>query len=323
MATKPKVYVIVTIEKDLEDRLRAVCDVEMVDMTAARPAMLKTIHDADGILLTPRVRADAEFFDAAPKLKVISTTSVGYDAFDIPEATRHGVVVCHTPGVLTAAVANLTMTLILSLALRLFEYEAYVRDGGWARREKAPALGLDIQGKTLGVVGFGRIGQEVTRRMQALGMKTLWYDIFDTPHPSAPPSEYRPLDDLLAASDFVSLHTNLDQSSRHLLGAAELAQMKRTAFLVNTARGPLVDQKALTHALQTGQIAGAALDVLEKEPPDADDPILRLPNVICLPHIGSATEETRRAMRELAVENLLAVLTGKRPPAPVNPQVLA
>jgi lactate dehydrogenase-like 2-hydroxyacid dehydrogenase len=285
--------------------------------------LLKTIHDADGILLTPRVRADAEFFDAAPKLKVISTTSVGYDPFDIPAATARGVVVCHTPGVLTAAVANLTMACIFSLALKLFEHEPYVRSGGWARREQAPALGMDIQGKTLGVIGFGRIGQEVTRRMQALGMKTLWYDIVQSAHPSAPQSQYRPLNDLLAESDFVSVHTNLDSSSRHLIGASKLGRMKPTAYLINTARGGLVDQRALTHALQTGQIAGAALDVLEKEPPDADDPIFRLPNVICFPHIGTATKETRRAMRELAVENLLAVLSGKRPPAPVNPEVLS
>lgn len=323
MSTRPKVYVIVPLEEDLENRIRAVCDVERLDWAAPREGMLNTIRDADGILLTPRVRADAEFFDAAPKLKVISTTSVGYDPFDIPAATERGVVVCHTPGVLSAAVANLTMASIFALALRLFEYEPYVRSDGWARREKPPRLGTDIQGKTLGVIGFGRIGQEVTRRMQALGMKTLWYDIYDTPHPSAPPSQYRPLHDLLAEADFVTLHTNLDRSSYHLIGAAELARMKPTAFLINTARGPLVDQAALTQALQTGQIAGAALDVLEKEPPDEGDPIVCLPNVICFPHIGTATEETRRAMRELAVENLLAVLAGARPPAPVNPEVLA
>lgn len=323
MSTKPKVYVIVPIEEDLENRIRAACDVEKIDIMAPRELMLNTIRDAEGILLTPRVRADPEFFDAAPKLKVISTTSVGYDPFDIPAATQRGVVVCHTPGVLSAAVANLTMGCIFSLALKLFENEPYVRSGGWARREKPPALGMDIQGKTLGVIGFGRIGQEVTRRMQALGMKTIWYDIFDQAHPSAPQSHYRPLNELLAEADFVSLHTNLDNSSRHLIGAAELARMKPTAYLINTARGPLVDQKALAHALQTGQIAGAALDVLEKEPPDADDPIFTLPNVICFPHIGTATQETRRAMRELAVENLLAALAGKRPPAPVNPEVLS
>jgi phosphoglycerate dehydrogenase-like enzyme len=158
--------------------------------------------------------------------------------------------------------------------------------------------------------------------MQALGMKTLWYDIFDTPHPAAPKSERRSLDDLLAESDFVTLHTNLDANSRHLIGAAELAKMKPTAYLINTARGGLVDQVALATALQDGVIAGAGLDVLEAEPPAVDDPIYTLPNVICFPHIGTATEETRRLMRDLAVENLLAALAGKMPPAPVNPEVL-
>ena len=322
MSTKPKVYVIVHIEDDLKEQISAVCDVAYVDYSTPRDELLATIHDADGILLTPRITADAAFFDAAPNLKVISTTSVGYDPFDIPEATKRGVAVCHTPGVLTAAVANVTLGLVLTLTLNLMENEAYVRSGGWARREKAPPLGRDIHTMTFGVIGYGRIGQEVTRRMQALGMKTLWYDVFDTPHPSAPKSEKRALDDLLAESDFVSLHTNLDEGSRHLIGAAELAKMKPTAFLINTARGGLVDQKALTAALQNGTIAGAGLDVLEAEPPAEDDPIFTLPNVVCYPHIGSATEETRRAMRDLAVENLLAVLQGKRPPAPVNPEVL-
>jgi len=320
--SKPKVYIIINIEDDLEAQIRAACDAEYIDYGMPRDEFLAAIHDAEGILLSPRVRADKAFFDAAPKLKVISTSSVGYDPFDIPEATTHGVVVCHTPGVLTDAVANLTMALIFNVTLRLFDNEAFVRSGGWARREKAPPLGHDIQGKTLGVIGYGRIGQEVTRRMQALGMKTLWYDIFDTPHPAAPKSERRSLDDLLAESDFVTLHTNLDANSRHLIGAAELAMMKPTAYLINTARGGLVDQAALTKALQDGVIAGAGLDVLEAEPPAPDDPIYTLPNVVCFPHIGTATEETRRLMRELAVENLLAVLAGKMPPAPVNPEVL-
>jgi glyoxylate reductase len=322
MNRKPKVCIIVSIEEDLQAQIRAVCEVSQVDPRASRAEILEAVREAEGILLTPRVRADAEFFEAAPKLRVLSTTSVGYDPFDIPEATRRGVVVCNTPGVLSAAVANLTMSLIFALALKLFENEAFVRSGGWARRDPLPSLGMDIQGKTLGVIGFGRIGQEVTRRMQALGMRTLWYDVFAQPHPSAPQSEYRSLEALLAESDFVSLHTNLDSSSRHLIGAAQLALMKPTAFLINTARGPLVDQEALTQALKTGQIAGAALDVLESEPPDPEDPIVRLPNVICFPHMGTATVETRRAMRELAVQNLLAVLAGERPPAPVNPEVL-
>lgn len=322
MSTKPQVYVVVALEDDLKAQLEAECSVTYYDYTNGRDDFLAAIHDAEGILLSPRVRADAAFFDAAPKLKVISTTSVGYDPFDIPEATKRGVVVCHTPGVLTDAVANLTMALIFTVSLRLLENEAYVRSGAWVRHEKRPPLGHDVQGKTLGVIGFGRIGQEVTRRMQALGMKTTWYDIFETPHPSAPQSERRTLDQLLTESDYVSLHTNLDEGSHHLIGEAELAKMKPTAYLINTARGGLVDQKALTRALQNNVIAGAGLDVFEAEPPAADDPIYTLPNVVCYPHIASATEETRRAMRELAVENLLAVLAGKRPPAPVNPDVI-
>ncbi|MCB0094842.1 MAG: D-glycerate dehydrogenase [Caldilineaceae bacterium] len=322
MSTKPQINVIVRLEDDLQAQLEAACNVRYLDFDTSRADLLAAMQDAEGILLSPRVRGDAEFFDASPKLRVLSTTSVGYDPFDIPEATKHGVVVCHTPGVLTDAVANLTTSMVLNLALRIFENEAYVRGGGWAQNAPRPELGLDTKGKTFGVIGFGRIGQEVTRRMQALGMKTIWYDVFDTPHPAAPPSEYRSLEALLAESDFVSLHTNLDESTHHLIGAAQLAQMKPTAFLINTARGGLVDQAALTQALQNGTIAGAGLDVLEKEPPTADDPIYTLPNVICFPHIGSATHETRRAMRDLAVENLLAVLAGKRPPAPVNPEAL-
>jgi lactate dehydrogenase-like 2-hydroxyacid dehydrogenase len=322
MSGKPKINVIVHLEDDLMTQLNAACEVRLVDFGASRAELLAAMHDVEGVLLTPRVRGDAEFFDAAPKLRVLSTTSVGYDPFDIPEATKHGVVVCHTPGVLTDAVANLTTAITLTLALRLRENEAHVRSGRWARREPLPGLGIDLQGKTFGVIGFGRIGQEVTRRMQAFKMRTIWYDVFDTPHPSAPASEYRPLDQLLAEADFVSLHTNLDSSTRHLIGEAQLAKMKPTAYLVNTARGGLVDQAALTEALQGGVIAGAGLDVLESEPPSADELIYTLPNVVCYPHIGSATHETRRAMRELAVENLLAVLAGKRPPAPVNPEVL-
>jgi glyoxylate reductase len=322
LSDKPVACVLVPLEDDLLAQIEEKCEVRVLDNTTPRPELLAALSDVEGVLVSPRIPADAAFFDAAPKLRVLSTHSVGYDPFDIPSATEHGVVVCNTPGVLTAAVANLTMALILNLTLRLKDNEAFVRSGGWARREQAPPLGHDIQGKTLGVIGFGRIGQEVTARMQALGTKTLWYDVFDTPHPDAPESTYKSLDDLLAEADFVSMHTNLDATSRHMIGTDQLARMKPTAYLINTARGPLVDQVALTAALQNGQIAGAALDVLESEPPAEDDPVFTLPNVICFPHIGTATEETRRLMRELAVRNLLAVLSGEMPPTPVNPQVL-
>ena len=319
MSDKPKVCVAIHIEDDLKAKISDVCDMHVV---SSNDELMATVGDAEGVLGSPRIKADAAFFDAAPELRVFSTCSVGYDPVDVPEATSRGIVVCHTPGVLNNAVANLTQGMVFALALRLFPNEAHVRGGGWGRREQAPPLGNDIQGKTFGVIGFGRIGQEVTRRMQALGMRTLWYDVFDTPHESAPESEYRPLNDLLAESDYVSLHTNLDASSRHLMSTDAFSRMKSTAFLINAARGGLVDQKALAHALETDQIAGAALDVVDPEPPEVDDPFVRLPNLICFPHIGSATEETRRAMRELAVQNTLDVLAGKRPPAPVNPEVM-
>jgi len=322
VSERPVVAVLVPLEDDLLDRMRPTCEVRVIDTKTPRDELLNQLGDVNGVVVSPRIPGDRAFFEAAPNLRVLSTHSVGYDPFDIPAATKHGVCVCHTPGVLTAAVANLTTALIFLVTLRLRDNEHFVRSGGWARREQAPPLGNDVQGKTLGVVGFGRIGQEVTRRVQAVGMKTIWYDVFDTPHPDAPESEYKSLPDLLADSDYVSLHTNLDESSRHLIGAPELEQMKETAYLINTARGGLIDQAALVSALQQGQIAGAGLDVLDPEPPAADDPILSLPNALVLPHIGTATEETRRMMRELAVENLLAVLGGGRPPAPVNPEVL-
>ena len=222
----------------------------------------------------------------------------------------------------TQAVANLALSMILALSRRLFENQAYVRTGGWSRREELPALGFDIEGKTLGVIGFGRIGQEVTRRAQALGMRAVWHDLFEVAPASAPKSEYRSLEAVLGESDFVSLHTDLGPSSHHLIGKRELNLMKPSAYLVNTARGPLVDQEALTRALETGRIAGAGLDVFETEPPDPEERILRLPNVLCFPHMGSATAETRRAMREMAMRNLLDFLAGRRPSAPVNPEVL-
>ena len=266
---------------------------------------------------------DAGFLAAAPGLRVVATPSVGYDSIDVAAATAHGVAVCNTPGVLTAAVADLTAALIIMLARRLLEYEGFVRSGAWARREPLPELAHDIAGKTLGVVGFGRIGREVARRMAALGMNPIWYDRFDQVPPGAPQLPYRPLDELLRAADFVTIHMDLNAGSRHLIGARELGLMRPGAYLINTARGGVVDQAALTAALQEGRLAGAGLDVLEQEPPAPAEPILALPNVIAFPHMGTATHETRKAMRGLAVDNVVAVLAGRQPPAIVNPEVLA
>ena len=309
------------LEQEYQARLAVAGEVISLNAGTREQQFLQSIAQAHAFL--GHYPVDQAFLDAAPALRVVATPSVGYDSIDVPAATARGVAVCNTPGVLTAAVADLTVALIIALARRLPEYAQFVRSGAWARREPPPELAHDIAGKTLGVVGFGRIGREVARRMQVMGMQPIWYDVFDRLPPGAPQIPYRPLDELLAGSDFVTIHMDLNEGSRHLIGARELGLMRPAAYLVNTARGGVVDQAALTAALQQGRLAGAGLDVLEQEPPAPADPILTLPNVIVFPHMGTATHETRKAMRELAVENVVAVLAGRRPPAIVNPEVLA
>ncbi len=320
MSTRPQIFnTYANLEADLVARLEAAGDVRPV-AAGARADVLRQLAPAHGLF--GHVAVDAELLDAAPDLKVVATVSVGYDRIDVTAATARGVAVCNTPGVLTGAVADVTTVLIIMLARRILENEAFARSGAWGRRERLPGLGVDIAGKTLGVVGFGRIGREVARRMQALGMRPTWYDIFDQLPAGAPDVPYRPLDQLLRESHFVSVHMDLNDSSRKLIGARELGLMRGDAYLINTARGGAVDQAALTDALRSGSIAGAGLDVVDPEPPAEDEPLVTLPNAIVLPHMASATHETRRAMRELAVDNVVDVLAGRRPRAIVNPEVL-
>ncbi len=322
-STEPVICVYMWLDDVLEARVRAVGPIRTLDCWADRASKLALLHDAEGLLVMgASTIVDRELFDAAPDLKVVSTMSVGYDHIDVGEATRRGILVCNTPGVLNEAVVDLTMVMVVELARRLGENGAFVKSGAWARRETPPPLGADVRGKTLGVIGYGRIGRELAERMRLLGMKVVWYDAYPESIPGILKGDFRPLDALLAESDFVSLHASWVPGAPPLIGAAELAKMKRSAYLVNTGRGGLVDQAALAEALQDGTIAGAALDVLVKEPPDPDDPIPLLPNVICYPHIGSATVETRHAMRALSVDNLVAALTGDTPPASLNPEVL-
>ena len=316
---RPQIVSNVPLEDEYQAKLTEIGDI--LPLTGNnRAEQFKCVAQANAFL--GWLEIDKEFYAAAPDLRVVSTPAVGYDTIDVEEATKRGIAVCNTPGVLTAAVADLTMTLIFVLARRLFENERFSRSGAWARGETAPELGHDVTGKTLGVVGFGRIGREVARRMQVLGMRAIWHDVFDQPPPEGPAAEFRPLDALLQESDFVSVHMNLNDSSKHLIGAREIGLMKKTSYFINTARGPVVDQAALCAALQTGGIAGAALDVLEPEPPAADEPIVSLPNVVSFPHIGTATHETRQAMREMAVDNTIAILLRQPPRAIVNPEVL-
>ncbi|MGE0599951.1 MAG: 2-hydroxyacid dehydrogenase [Dehalococcoidia bacterium] len=280
------------------------------------------IANTEGLLCSNQIPISAELMDFAPHLRVISGFGVGYNNVDLEAATARGIAVCNTPGVLSAAVADLTIGMIVMASRGLVPNAAYVRDGGWARREPAPGLGWDLAGKTLGIIGFGRIGKAVAERARVFGMNAIYYDTFTNPGPGFEDCPYRSLDAIFRESDVLSLHVNLTDETHHIVNARTLALMKPTAWIVNTSRGPVIDQVALTSALKAKQIAGAVLDVLEAEPPVASDPILTLENAFILPHIGSATVETRAAMLELAVSNFIAVMSGKRPPECVNPEVL-
>ncbi len=320
--SQPVVYLTFPLPDDVLARIEAECAVVKFGARGqpAKPELLAALNDIDGVLATTRVPFDEEVLAAAPRLRVVSNFGVGYDNVDVEAATRHGVLVCNTPGVLSDAVADLAMGLVIALARRLVDSERSVREGQWIRG--AAQLGADLKGKTLGIIGLGRIGRGVARRAQPFGMQVCFHDQFREPGEEAAFCLYCDLDDLLREADFVSLHVNLTDETRKLIGARELALMKPAAYLINTSRGQVIDQAALVEALQQKKIAGAALDVLEREPPSPDDPILQLPNVLLLPHIGSATRETRRAMLDLAVDNLLAALRGQAPLCTVNPEAL-
>lgn len=255
---------------------------------------------------------------AAPQLKAISRTGVGYDAIDMKAATDHGVIVTNTPGVNRHAVADWTLTLILCCARKLPENLAEIRQGGWKRRE-----GVDLAGKTLGIVGLGTIGKEVARRARAFGMDLLAFDLVqDSSFAEAHGVRYQGVEVLLPQSDFVTLHLFLNEQSRHFINGERLALMKPTAFLINTARGGLVDTAALCQAVRERRIAGAALDVMENEPLPADSPLRELDNVYLSPHVGGATVDARRRSGAMAAENLIRALNGQRPEGILNPEVL-
>ncbi len=264
--------------------------------------------DADGLLSLLTDRVDAELIDASPKLRAIANYAVGYDNIDLATAAARGIPIGNTPDVLTDATADLAFTLLLAAARRLPDAIASVHAGDWLTWEPSGFLGYDVHGATLGIIGFGRIGRAVARRAEGFEMTVLHNDL----------GEGTPLDELLERSDFVSIHTNLTEDTHHLINAAALARMKPTAVLINTARGPIVDQAALATALREGQIGGAALDVTDPEPLPADDPLLQAPNIIVAPHIASATHTARERMAQLAVDNLIAALDGRPMPHEVH-----
>lgn len=287
--------------------------------------LARRCQDAVGLLATSADRVDAALLDACPRLAVVSNLAVGYDNVDVPELTRRGVPLGNTPGVLTEATADLAFALVLAASRRLVEAREAIFAGRWRTWDPGFMLGLELSGATLGIVGLGRIGRAVARRAVAFGMDVIAWT--RTPRPPEEPGlesvELVGLDELCARSDVVSVHVALDDSTVHLVGAEQLARMKPTAVLVNTARGAVVDQAALVEALRTGAIAAAGLDVVEHEPIPLDDPLLQLSNCIVLPHIGSATVATRTRMAELAADNLLAGIAGEPLPACVNPEVYA
>ncbi|HVG95608.1 MAG TPA: D-glycerate dehydrogenase [Chloroflexota bacterium] len=305
--------------------LREVADVRIWEGPegAPREVLLEALsRAAAGIFLPPTDRLDREAMDGAPNLKVISGFGVGYDYVDVPEATRRGIMVCNTPGTLTETTADQAWALLLAAARNVARGDQFVRSGAWQKYEPALLLGADVHGATLGIVGLGAIGSAVARRATGFGMRILYSGRSRKPEAEAlTGAEYRPLDDLLKESDFVSLNCALTPETRGLIGDRELGLMKPTAILVNTARGGVVDQRALATALRAGQIAGAGIDVYEKEPVDADDPLLACESAVLVPHLGSATHPTRARMARVAAENIVAGLQGRRPAHLVNPEV--
>ena len=300
----------------LDGRVRALTG--PLDATRLAPELEARLAEAEGLFCLLTIPVQKDLLDRAPRLRVVSNMAVGVDNVDVAECTRRGIPVGNTPGVLTDATADLTMALLLAAARRLPESARDARAGRWKTWSPAGWLGADLRGATLGIVGMGKIGRAVAERARGFGMKIVYTD----PAPSADaPGEFLPLDELLRVSDFVSLHCPLTAETRGLMNESAFRKMKPTAILVNAARGPVVDTAALTRALADGQIAAAALDVTDPEPLPPEHPLYALPNCLIVPHIGSATHGTRRRMAEMACENLLAGLEGRRLPFCVNPEV--
>ncbi len=306
-----KIFVTRQLPGPALDRLSQEHDLEIWPDRLPPPQEQLTEHvkSADALLSTISDNIDAPLIEQATNLKAIANYAVGYDNVDVDAATKRGIPVGNTPDVLTDATADLAFTLLLAAARRLPEAAATVIDGSWDTWDPTGLLGRSVYGKTLGIIGAGRIGQAVAKRATGFDMEVL----------VAGRQEGRtPIIELLRRSDFISIHCPLTEQTRDLIDTEALRLMKPTAILINTARGPIVDQRALANALHQGEIAGAALDVTDPEPLPADDPLLAAPNLIVVPHIGSATHEAREQMAELSVDNLLAALNGDPMPNQVN-----
>ena len=316
----PLVIVSATVPADLRAEIAQTC--RIVDVApGTRPVdVIPAEHrdEIEGMLCTLKTHVDADTLAAFPSLRVVSNFAVGFDNVSVPLASEKNVLVCNTPGVLDRAVADLTLGLLLCLARGMVAGDAFVRSGAWTRG--AAPLTSDIAGKTLGLLGMGRIGRLVARTARAFDLDVVYHNRHrDTASETDGLARYVDRETLFGASDFISVHIPLSSETRGSIGAQEFALMKPTAYLINTARGPVVDERALIKVLSERRIAGAGLDVMEKEPLDPSSPLCALPNVVLQAHVGSATVETRRAMMELAVRNLLDGIRGVAPKAMVNP----
>lgn len=326
MADRPRVFVSRRIpDAGLQPILEACeADIWPEELPPPRDELLRRVEGMDGLLSLLTDRIDDELLDrAGPQLRVVSNYAVGFDNVDVPACTARGIPVGNTPGVLTDTTADLAWALLMAAARRIGEGDRYVRADRWRTWGPMLLLGSDVHGATIGIVGFGRIGQAVARRANGFGMRILYHDLARAPEDVEHElgARFVDLDELLLESDFVSLHVNLTDVTRKLINRDRLATMKARAVLVNTSRGPVIDQAALFEALRDGVIGAAALDVTDPEPMRADDPLLTLDNCLVVPHIASASYATRGKMAEMAAANLLAGLRGERLPTSVNPEV--
>ena len=321
---KPKVYVSRIIADEGLDLLREVCDLHIWQQRELMPrdVQLKLFADCTGLLTTTDIKVDAQLLDACPAVKVVSNQAVGYDNIDIAACTAAGVPVGNTPDVLTETTADLAFTLILASARRLAEMVEWVKQDHWTPETgMLENLATDVHHATLGIIGLGRIGREVARRATGFNMTILYHDLKRDPQAEQEFGvRYVDKEALLRRSDFVSLHLPLTAETHHYIGPNELKLMKPSSMLINSARGQIVDQTALLSALKTGQIAGAGLDVTDPEPLRSNNPLLALPQVIILPHIGSATRKTRAKMAHRAAQNLINALNGRPMLSCVNPE---
>ncbi|MBA7485794.1 D-glycerate dehydrogenase [archaeon] len=324
---KPKVYVTRQLFDEAIEILEEHAEVEVyegVDDAIPRELLLEKVVDVEGLLSLLTERIDAEVMDAAEGLRVISNYAVGYNNIDVAAATERGIYVTNTPGILTDTTADAAFALLMAVARRIPEADRHIRARGWIHAwGPRMFIGTDVHGKTLGILGMGRIGSAIAKRAKGFDMKVIYHDLYRREDLEEELGiDYKSKEEVLMEADFVSLHVPLTPETHHMIGAGELAAMKETAILINTSRGPVVDEEALYEALRDGAIAGAGLDVFEVEPINPGSPLLDMDNIVLTPHLASGSVETRTKMATTAALNLVSVLQGKEPPNLVNPEVL-